>query len=158
MMVAVAERDALNGQLSLAVVYQRHYAGMVRVAALILDSREGAEEIVQDCFVAMHRRWDRIEHPERYLRSSVVNRCRSELRRRRLLRRLPGVVPAPPREPELLTDALQTLSTRQRTALVLRFYGDLDDEMIAAALGVRPATVRSLIHRGLARLREVIEP
>ena len=58
----------------------------------------------------------------------------------------------------MLLDALTKLPWRQRAALVMRFYQDLDDEAIAEALAVRPATVRSLIHRGLTKLREVITP
>ena len=63
---------------------------------------------------------------------------------------------APPQEP--LLDALATLSERQRVAIVLRYYEDLSEAEIAAALGCRPGTVKSLLHRGLAQLREVIEP
>ena len=58
----------------------------------------------------------------------------------------------------MLTDALAALTFRQRAAPVLRFYEDLDDETIGGMLGVRPATVRSLIHRGLGQLRLVFEP
>jgi DNA-directed RNA polymerase specialized sigma24 family protein len=46
------------------------------------------------------------------------------------------------------------VSTRQRTALVLRYYVDLPEDDIAAILHCRPATVRSLVQRGLDRLRE----
>lgn len=48
------------------------------------------------------------------------------------------------------------LPDRQREALTLRFYGDLATDDIAALLDVRPATVRSLLHRGLATLKETV--
>jgi RNA polymerase sigma factor (sigma-70 family) len=54
-------------------------------------------------------------------------------------------------------DALATLSERQRTAIVLRFYEDLPDQRIAEIIGCRPATVRTAIHRGLRELRKVID-
>jgi RNA polymerase sigma factor (sigma-70 family) len=49
---------------------------------------------------------------------------------------------------------LAALPDRQRTALVLRYFHDLPDEEIGAALGCRLGTVRSLISRGLAALRD----
>ena len=56
-----------------------------------------------------------------------------------------------------LWDALATLTDRQRAAIVLRFYCDLPDAEIAAALGCREATVRTSVHRGLAKLRKEID-
>ena len=58
---------------------------------------------------------------------------------------------------EPLVDALATLNERQRVAVVLRYYEDLSEAEIAVALGCRPGTVKSLLHRGLSQLREVIE-
>jgi RNA polymerase sigma factor (sigma-70 family) len=57
-----------------------------------------------------------------------------------------------------LFDVLAELPARMRAALVLRYYEDLPEDDIAALLGCAPGTVRSLIHRALARLRLVIEP
>jgi RNA polymerase sigma factor (sigma-70 family) len=59
--------------------------------------------------------------------------------------------------PDELTDALASLPYRQRAALVLRFYDDLSEEAAAVVLGCRPGTVGSLVHRGLAQLKRVIE-
>ena len=61
-------------------------------------------------------------------------------------------------EADELFDALAALPSRQRAALVLRFYEDLSEADIAVALGCRPGTVKSLLHRGLAELRKVVEP
>ena len=57
-----------------------------------------------------------------------------------------------------LFDVLAQLPIRMRSALVLRYYQDLPENEIAELLGCAPGTVRSLIHRGLQRLRLVIEP
>jgi RNA polymerase sigma factor (sigma-70 family) len=57
----------------------------------------------------------------------------------------------------VLGAALATLPYRQRAALVLRYYADLPDAEIAVALACRPGTVGSLVHRGLERLREVVD-
>ncbi|MEU2613019.1 sigma factor-like helix-turn-helix DNA-binding protein [Micromonospora sp. NPDC007271] len=53
--------------------------------------------------------------------------------------------------------ALRRVRPRQRAALFLRFYLDLPEREIAAALGCRPGTVKTLIHRGLAALREHLD-
>lgn len=61
-------------------------------------------------------------------------------------------------EHDELFDALATLPWRQRAALVLRFHADLADADIASALGCRPSTVRSIIHRALGSLRKELQP
>ena len=52
--------------------------------------------------------------------------------------------------------AMQQLPERQRTAITLRFYLDLPDDQIADLIGARPGTVRSLVHRALATLKEAV--
>lgn len=146
---------------SLADLYRERYVPMVRLAFLMVGSTTVAEDLVQDAFARMHRPWDTIEHPKAYLRTSVVNACRSHLRRlalERAYKRNPSVVAeSVPAEADELFDTLAALPARQRAALVLRFYEDLSEADIAVALGCRPGTVKSLLHRGLAELRKVVE-
>jgi RNA polymerase sigma-70 factor (sigma-E family) len=145
---------------SLAELHRQRYPAMVRLATLLVDSQAVAEEVVQDCFVRLHPRFDRIDDPVAYLRRAVINGCRSVGRRRALERstlRAERPTAAELGADELL-DALAMLPARQRAALVLRFYEDLTGDQIAEVLGCRPGTVKSLIHRGLARLRDVVEP
>jgi RNA polymerase sigma factor (sigma-70 family) len=68
--------------------------------------------------------------------------------------RLPD--PATPSDLVEFADSLNGLPARQRMAIVLRFLEELDDDEIAVLIGCRRATVRSLVHRGLAGLREVL--
>jgi RNA polymerase sigma-70 factor (sigma-E family) len=140
-------------------LYRARQPAMVRLAVLLVGSPETATDLVQDCFVKLHPRWERLDDPTAYLRRSVVNACHSHHRRLRRFRRL-DLRPSEPAElgARELTDALVALPHRQRAALVLRFYEGLPDAEIADALGCRPGTVASLVHRGLAALREVIEP
>ncbi|MCA1692483.1 MAG: SigE family RNA polymerase sigma factor [Acidimicrobiales bacterium] len=143
----------------LAELYRREYAPMVRLAHLITGSNEAAEDVVQDSFVRVYRNWDRAEQPGAYLRTVVVNRCRSWQTRRAMEReRQPrppvAVVDAEGRE---LLDALARLGPRQRAALVLRFYSDMSEAETARLLGCRPGTVKSLVHRGLRQLEGMIE-
>jgi RNA polymerase sigma-70 factor (sigma-E family) len=144
---------------SLEDLYRLRYEPMVRLAVLLLGTEATAEEVVQDCFIRVGRRWDKVDHPVAYLRAAVVNACRSQRRRAGLER---AHAHAAPEEVELeadeVWDALARLPYRQRAALILRFYEDLADREIAETLGCRPATVRSLVHRGLNQLREVLEP
>lgn len=139
-------------------LYRLRYEPMVRLAYLMVGSRAIAEELVQDAFVSVHRSWARATHPQAYLRTSVVNACRSWGRRRSLeLHRAP-----PKPEPSLMVadelwDVMLTLPPRQRAAIVLRFYEDLPDEEIARLLGCKVATVRTAVFRGLEKLRREVE-
>lgn len=139
-------------------VYRGRYGKLVRLAYLLTGHTAVAEEIVQDAFVASHRACDQLRDPYTYVRRAVVNRCRSWGRRYTVER---AHRPRPPDPAELaadeMWDVLATLTDRQRTAIVLRFYEDMPDDRIAEILGCRQATVRSAIHRGLHSLRRVID-
>jgi RNA polymerase sigma-70 factor (sigma-E family) len=142
-----------------ATVYRELYEPMVRLAYLALGDRRQAEEITQDAFVAAYRRWSSIDIPGAYVRQCVTNRCRDALRRRRVAEALHVRRTAPDAvEPhEHVEDLLSKLSARQRLVVVLRFYEDQTVEQIAELLDTRPGTVKSLLHRALARLREDLE-
>jgi len=142
---------------SFEALYRAHYAAMMRLGFLLTGSNEAAEDIVQDVFLRAGPHLP-LNHPASYLRAAVVNACRSHHRRAVIARRYPPP-PAPlvmPRELVEFRDILLRLPLRQRTALVLRYFCDLSDVDIAELLACRPATVRSLVHRGLANLREVL--
>ena len=140
--------------------YGLHYRPMVRLAQALVDTSESAEEIVQDAFVKVYERWSRLDEPAGYLHTAVVNGARSELRKREVRRRVglrarPAVAPG---ERDYLIDALDVLSPKQRTALVLRFFAQMSERETAEAMGVRPGTVKSLVSRGLTELRRVVQP
>jgi RNA polymerase sigma factor (sigma-70 family) len=157
---AEGEGDPGSSPSSVSDLYLQQYEPMVRLAYLLSGSRAVAEELVQDSFVQLHRRWTTVAHPRAYLRASVVNGCRGHHRRAlRERSHFPELVTdAVTPETPVILDAVAMLPYRQRAALVLRFYEDRTDEDIADVLGCRPATVRSLLHRGLLALRKVVEP
>lgn len=137
--------------------YRREFPWAVRTARLIVGRVDLAEDVVQDVFVRIARRWDGVDSPQAYLRRSVVNGAlRSAERQRRereyVAAQRPEVVP--PIEIAETLAALEVLPARGRAAIVLRYYEDLPDGEIAELLGCRPATVRSLIHRALKRLHK----
>jgi RNA polymerase sigma-70 factor (sigma-E family) len=140
----------------------REYAPMLRLAVLIVDDEGDAEEVVQEAFAAVHERWDRLDRPGGYLRGCVVNRARDVLRRRYRAARFRRSAPSRHEPAELgadhLLDALDTLTPTRRAAVVLRYYEGRSEAEIAELLGVRPGTVKSMLHRALAQLREEIEP
>ena len=169
-MLATAQEATIDADTALEQLYAVHYAGLVRLAVLLLRDQPLAEDVVQDSFIAMHRRWDRID-PGRapaYLRQTVVNRSRSALRHRGVVaRHRPDPLPdglaadAPVLVAErraAVLDALAELPTRQREVLVLRYYLDLSEADIAATLGISRGAVKSHASRGAATLRERLSP
>jgi RNA polymerase sigma factor (sigma-70 family) len=152
--IPVTESKAWAGS---EAVYASAYRNLLRVAFVLTGSAPAAEDVVHDVFAKVGPRIDTLAEPVAYLRVAVVNRCRSLHRR--------DVAAPPPDHPtdavmdvELieLRDALTALPIRQRAAIVLRYLCDLPEEEIAANLKCRRSTVRTLVRRGLAELREVI--
>src|SRR5437868_6387570 len=81
-----------DADAAVAALFSAHRLHLVRLALLLVDDLETAEDVVQDAFAAVHRRWSAIAAPEAalgYLRTSVVNGSRSVLRRRRTVRAHP---------------------------------------------------------------------
>lgn len=146
----------------LEALYRDRYADSVRLAHLLVGDRARAEELAQDAFVRVLPKLAAADNPAGYLRTVLVNLCRDDGRRATRARTHPtdaARTAPPPDIPHTSTAvwlALGGLPERQRAALCLRFYEDLPDDEIAALLGVRQATVRSLVHRGLAALKEVV--
>lgn len=141
-------------------LFRTRWAPSVRLAMALTSDADLAEELVQEAFLEVTRRWDVLDNPEGYLRTSVVNRCRSHHRRQGMIRR--KAMPPPALEvhgPELdeLWQVLAGLPAKRRAALVLRYYEDLPIKEIARLLDCRIGTVSSLLHRGLADVRKVLD-
>jgi DNA-directed RNA polymerase specialized sigma24 family protein len=148
-------------------MYATHYRPLVRLAALLVGDLLAAENIAQESFVVMHRNWSRLRDRDAalsFMRQSVVLRSRTWLRQPAATRAdtamcppgQPGTGPAadagtgPP--PAVMT-AIRALPPRQREALVLRFYLDLSDAQIAAAMRISRAAVQGHAARGIAALQ-----
>ncbi len=166
---ATTDPSSWDADQAVAQLYAAHWRTLVRLASLLLAGSEHAEEVVQDAFVALHRRWARLADPataHAYLRTSVVNGCRSVRRHRRVVEaHAPAAAPAPagPEEHALRAEedaavmvALRTLPRRQQEVLVLRYYADASEAEIADALGISRGAVKSHAHRGLAALRAAV--
>jgi RNA polymerase sigma-70 factor (sigma-E family) len=153
-------------------LYQAHGVGLIRLAVVMLGDRPAAEDVVQEAFCGLYRRWDHLDDPQnalRYVRSSVLNGCRSVLRNQSRLRSRPGPQPGGPdtaesaesaalvgEEHRAVLAALRRLPDRQREALVLRFYLELSEAEIAQSMGISQGTVKSTVSRALAALGRVL--
>lgn len=163
------EETGDSAEVAVSALYQASAVSMIRLAWIMLGDQPTAEDVVQEAFCELYRRWDRLAKADSalyYVRSAVLNRCRSVLRRRAVRRtEVPYDPPAISPEAVVLNGeervelirALRRLPRRQREALVLRFYLDLPDEEISRVMGIRQSTVRSNAHRGLVALAQVLK-
>ncbi len=151
-------------------LYRVHALGLIRLGVVMLGDRPAAEDAVQDAFCGLYRRWHHLSDPAKalsYVRSSVINNCRTALRRRRHQGGLDPSTGDPPgesaealaligEEHRQVLAAIQRLPARQREVLVLRFYLDLDEGQIAASMRISRGTVKSTTSRALAALGRIL--
>lgn len=141
-------------------------AALSRTAYLLTGDHQAAEDLVQETYVVLVRRWQRsgTVDPEAYVRRVLYSRFVDGRRRRRLWE-LPWASPpdaagndetVAATERLTLRDALSRLTPKQRAVLVLRFYEDLSEPQTAAVLGISPNTVKSQARVALQRLRELV--
>lgn len=140
-------------------VYTQAYPRMVFLAYSTTGSLALAEEIAQEAFLQLYRRWGEVTAPKAWLRRSVLSLSTSWLRRSLIERRVASRTDHAEESPDSLVGVemrimLSVLSPRQRAAVILRFYEDLSEKDIAAVLKCRPGTVKSLLSRSLKRLAE----
>lgn len=141
-------------------LYRAHAARLVKLAAAIIFDRDGAQEVVHDAFAGLQRRNTAVVDAEAYLQRSVVNLSLKVLRRRTLRGRYrpdPPLVTDLPEIDETLAAVLR-LPVRQRAVVALRFWEDLSEAETAKMLGWPAGTVKSTLHRALARLRKEMQP
>ncbi|MEX0865593.1 MAG: sigma-70 family RNA polymerase sigma factor [Acidimicrobiia bacterium] len=143
----------------LEALFRSDYVRLVRLASLLTRSQSTSEEVVQDAFIRLHRRWDNVDDPAAYVTQVVVNEARARLRRQAIERRHSPDPPEPVLPPEVdeTFQLLSELSPRRQVALVLRYYEDMAIEDMAEVMDCRPATVKSLIQRGLTSLRRKLD-
>lgn len=137
-------------------LYRLHRTRLTRLAAAIALDHSLAEEVVQDAFAGLHRHRADVENPEAYLQRSVVNLGIKLLRRRAVAGRHPLPVAPVTDNPEVdeTWAVVCRLPARQRAVVALRYWSDLSEADIAATLGWPAGTVKSTLHRALARLKE----
>ena len=149
-------------------LYAAHWRQLVRLSVLLVRDLGTAEEVVQDAFIAVHSRWDKLHDHDRalaYLRRAVVNQSRSTLRHRMVVARHVARGPEPGLDDEpgevlgrraAVLEAMRALPQRQREVLALRYYLDLSEAEIAHTLGISRGAVKSHASRGASALRELL--
>ena len=161
---------SLPARAAVTELFHLHYRRLMGLAMLLVDDRETAEEVVQDAFEGLYRRWRRLHDQQAavaYLNRSVVNGSRSRLRRRATERAhvLPEAETVPSAEASgvnrdvhrELTDAVRDLPRRQREVVVLRYFLDLSEHQIAEWLGVSNGSVKRHAFRATAALHKQME-
>jgi len=157
---------AVVDELDFASFVRAHTPALQRTAYLLTGSAPAAEDLVQDTFARLYPKWDRVaaaDVPIAYVRRSLANAFVNEKRCPASRELVLDILPerrdvrdayAQVADRDQVWGLLGTLPDRQRAALVMRYFHDLPDEAIAQMLGCRVGTVRSLMSRGLASLRE----
>jgi RNA polymerase sigma-70 factor (sigma-E family) len=155
------------GETTVGELFRARYAEMVRLAGLL--GADDAEDIAQEAFARLLDRYGSLRDwgaALGYVRATVCNLTRNRRRHLRVVRlRTPAAPEAESSEQaaiireehrEVLT-ALAGLPARRREAIVLRYWLDLPDSEIAAAMGISAGTVKSQVSRGLAALGRALE-
>ncbi|MEU5845937.1 RNA polymerase sigma factor [Saccharopolyspora shandongensis] len=164
----------LEREAAMSALFDSHHTQLLRLA-LLLGAEHDAEDLVSEAFCELHRRWRRLHSPESapaYLRSTVCNLARMRIRHLQVRRRHAqfeadgfGERTMESAESSVLLRedqrkviaALQTLSARQREALVLRYWMGLKESDIAESMGISVGAVKSHIFRGMSALAMRIE-
>jgi RNA polymerase sigma-70 factor (sigma-E family) len=161
--VVIADADArafaLDDADALTALFERDYTRLCRLAFLLTGDHDRAEEIVMEAFVRSLTRWRSVREPEAYVRRAVVNLSRNRRRRAFLERRAPSqsersIDPGEPADD--VWTAVRALPPRQRAAVVLRYWDDLDDAAIADVLGCSIGTVKSQLAKARASLARAL--
>ena len=148
------------GPDDLAEFYQAAYPRVLRVVTAMADGVEDAEACVQDAFVQLLPRWQRVrryDDPEAWVRQVAVRRLVSSHRRRQVAARLrprlaqrDDVVPEPHGDRLDVDGVLRRLTPEARAVLVLHHGLGMPLPEVAALLGVPVGTVKSRLHRARA--------
>jgi len=148
----------------LSRLFEVHYADTVRLAFYLTGSWAVGEDLAQEAFVRLWRRWGRLRDHHAalgYLRVTVVNLSRSALRRRLLELRHQRIIghEGHDSDPVARLDvarALAALPAGKRACVVLRHLVDLSVEETAAVLGISTGSVKSQTHKGLRLLEAAL--
>jgi RNA polymerase sigma-70 factor (sigma-E family) len=149
---------------ALSRLFEVYYADMVRLAFYLTGSWAVGEELAQEAFVRLWRRWGGLRDRHAavgYLRTTVVNLSRSTVRRRLLELRHQWIVGEEGHDVDPVTRldvarALAGLPARKRACVVLRHLVDLSVEETAAVLGISVGSVKSQTHKGLRLLEAAL--
>ncbi len=158
---------------AVASLFRIHHRRLIGLASLLCDDRATCEDVVQEAFAGLYRRWWRLRDPNgavAYLNKAVVNGSRNHLLRGRrasasMRRLVPQLEALSSAEQDLIARdevdrvrrAIRGLPQRQRQVIVLRYYLDMSEAEIAETLNVSAGSVKRHASRGLATLARAME-
>jgi len=162
-----------DAEVGVTELYGAHAVAMIRIALIMLGDRAAAEDVVQDAFFGLYRRWSKLDDPANaltYVRSAVLNGCRDTLKRqsrrdrrdRATAQSWQDAVSAEAlaligEDHRRILAAVRRLPGRQREALVCRFYLDLSEEETARAMKISRGTVKSATSRAVAAIGRMLK-
>jgi RNA polymerase sigma-70 factor (ECF subfamily) len=161
-----AALDEVEASRTFEAFYQAEALTLFRRLWLVTGNRAEAEELMQDAFLSVWERWDRVggmDDPIGYLYRTAMNLFRTRYRRAMLqVRRTVGLAPSnddfsDADDRQVVHEVLATIPARQRAALVLTEMLGFTSKEAGDALGVTDATVRSLTRHGRDAFRKVME-
>jgi len=172
--VGVIGRQSLPARHdAVAALFRAHHRRLVGLASLLCDDRATAEDVVQEAFAGLFRRWWQLRDPHSavaYLNKAVVNGGRDHLRQGQrsdtsMRRMVPQSEALSSAEQDVVANdeadrmwrAITLLPHRQRQVLVLRYYLDQSEAEIAETLDVSRGSVKRHASRGLAALARHLE-
>jgi RNA polymerase sigma-70 factor (sigma-E family) len=138
---------------------------LLRAALALTGNRADAEDLLQATLVKAYQSWDRIDDAaalDSYVRRVMANTHISGWRRRRVDEYPTDELPDSADSGDATGDsdlrdvvqrALDRLPRQMRAAVMLRYYDDMTEPEVAAALGVTVGTVKSTVARAVAKLR-----
>ena len=141
---------------SFEAAYVELFARAQRIAAHILDDRSEAEDVAAETMVRAMGSWSRVRaFSVPWVSRVATNLSIDAIRRRPVVssRGLPFWLDGDPTDRVMLVEAIRTLLSRQRQAVVLRYVVDLGEGEVAETMGLSPGTVKTHLARGLAALR-----
>ena len=162
-----------DAALGVTELYGAHAVSMIRIALIMLGDRAAAEDVVQDAFFGLYRRWPKLTDTANavtYVRSAVLNGCRDTLKRQARRERRDRAAARSWQDASsaealaLISEdhrrilvAVRRLPDRQREALVCRYYLDMSEEETARAMGISRGTVKSATSRAVAAIGRMLK-
>jgi RNA polymerase sigma-70 factor (ECF subfamily) len=171
MMAPIAD-DTVQIKPSFDSLFERHGRELYAYLWRLLYVRQDAEDCLQETFLRAYRAFERTKPGWNYrawLYKIATNVARTYMKRERTekieLDELEDDLSTNPLETishdeqvRAVLSAMRSLSFRQRTAIMMRKYNDLDYGMIGEVLGCTPETARAHVYQGLKRLRDRLAP
>jgi RNA polymerase sigma-70 factor (sigma-E family) len=160
---------SVGNQVAFGEYVRSRSQALLRAAQAITGNRADAEDLLQATLVKAYQSWDRIDDPaalDAYMRRVMVNTHISGWRRRRVDEYPTDELPDSPTGEDATGDsdlhdvvqrAIDRLPRQMRAAVMLRYYDDMTEPEVAAALGISVGTVKSTVARAVAKLRKDAE-